>query len=74
MAEIWAPSLLPGLWVVADYLPRHGWVRQPYARLTCIHGCRIESRGDADEVARFVANARFIHARRCPGPTTETRS
>lgn len=73
MAGAWAPSLLPGLWVIADYRPPGGWVREPYARLTCTYGCRIEARG-ADEVAYFVAGIRFIHARRCPGPTEETET
>jgi hypothetical protein len=71
VAETWRPAELPGLWVVADYRPPYGWVRTPYARLTCPHGCLIESRGDAEEVAAFVANVAFIHARRCPGPTSE---
>lgn len=70
MAERWAPSALPGLWVVADYRPPHGWVRTPYARLTCRYGCRFEERGDADDVARFVASIAFVHARRCPGPSS----
>lgn len=68
MAGGWRPAGLHGLWVVADYRPGHGWVRPPYARLTCPHGCHLEARGDADQVARFVASVRFIHARRCPGP------
>lgn len=70
-AATWAPAELPGLWVVADYLPG-GWVRTPYARLTCPYGCFFEERGDAAKVAAFVANARFIHDRRCPRPK-ETR-
>ncbi|MCH5677854.1 hypothetical protein [Streptomyces gilvus] len=68
MAETWAPSEMHGLWVVADYRPPYGWVRPPYARLTCPHGCLFEQRGEAADVARFVASIRFIHARRCPGP------
>lgn len=74
MAERWAPSDLPGLWVVADYRPAKGWVRPPYARLTCPYGCRFEAEGDVDEVARFIANVAFIHARRCPGPTHQART
>lgn len=66
----WAPSELPGLWVVADYRPPYGWVRPPYARFTCRYGCRFEERGDADDVAAFIASIAFIHARRCPGPNT----
>ena len=72
MAETWPPAELPGLWVVADYRPPYGWVRQPYARLTCPHGCLLEAYGDADEVAAFTKSIAFIHARRCPGPTKES--
>lgn len=69
MAKTWAPATLPGLWVIADYHPgRGGWVRTPYARLTCPHGCHFEALGDAADVARFIASIGFIHARRCPGP------
>ncbi|MCZ4609718.1 hypothetical protein O3S80_39320 [Streptomyces sp. Lzd4kr] len=71
-AQMWPPATLPGLWVIADYNPRRGgWVRTPYARFTCPHGCLIEERGDAADVARFVQAVAFIHARRCPGPTPE---
>ncbi|MFE6282459.1 hypothetical protein [Streptomyces sp. NPDC057877] len=70
MAEQWPPTRLYGVWVVADYRPPYGWVRPPYARLTCPHGCLIESpaKADAVDVARLIASLHFIHARRCPGP------
>lgn len=67
MAEGWAPGELYGLWVVADYRPPYGWVRAPYARLTCPHGCHFEESGDPADVARFVASIRFTHALNCPG-------
>lgn len=70
-ADGWPPTGLPGLWVVADYRPPYGWVRTPYARLTCPHGCVLECRGEPVDVARFVAAVHFVHARRCPGPTPE---
>ncbi|WP_141689487.1 hypothetical protein [Streptomyces sp. DI166] len=67
-AKAWPPAGLHGLWAVADYRPPYGWIRRPYARLTCPHGCFLECSGEAAEVARFVAAAHFVHARRCPGP------
>ncbi|WP_406262526.1 hypothetical protein OIA45_39650 [Streptomyces chartreusis] len=71
----WPPATLPGLWVIADYHPRlGGWMRTPYARLTCPHGCLLEEYGDPADVARFVKAAAFIHARRCPGPTADHAS
>lgn len=69
----WAPSQLFGLWVIADYRPPYGYVRPPYARLTCPHGCYLEAFG-AEQVATFTKSIAFIHARRCPGPATPTTS
>jgi hypothetical protein len=74
VAATWPPAELFGLWVVADYRPPYGWVRTPYARLTCPYGCHLEESGDAEDVARFVKAAAFIHARRCPGPPTTART
>ncbi|MEU3256144.1 hypothetical protein [Streptomyces sp. NPDC006997] len=59
---------------MAEPWPPYGYVRPPYARLTCPHGCVIESPigADAVDVARFIASLEFVHARRCPGQRKDT--
>lgn len=65
----WPLAYLPGLWVdLGDWhYKRHVWLRLPYARFTCRHGCVYDASG-ALAVAHLTAHIDTDHARECPGP------
>jgi len=65
----WPPTELPGLHVDCGdfHSVRNVWLRLPFARFTCRHGCDLEAFGVAD-VAHFTEHIDETHARTCPGP------
>ncbi|GEC02981.1 hypothetical protein SSP24_06360 [Streptomyces spinoverrucosus] len=72
MAGWWAPAELYGLWVDCGvwHYHRRVWLRLPWARFTCQHGCVSEAFGPTD-VAHLTARIDHDHARACPGPREE---
>lgn len=63
-----------GLYVDGGHysVTQHRWVREPYAELTCRHGCLRSAAGPAD-VTRFCQAITAWHIAHCPGPR-EARS